>query len=183
MSQPPASDDETNSHDALAQFLKDVKPIKPHGRVELSAPKPAPIPKQRLQDEQQVLHDSLSDEWDPTLYLESDETLSFRRNGIAFHVIKQLRTGKWSVQAQLDLHGLRSNEASLALSQFIQDCTIKGRRCVRIIHGKGLGSVGGQPVLKIKVRRWLMQKQEVLAYCQAQPRDGGAGAVLVLLKA
>ncbi|MGZ5780588.1 MAG: Smr/MutS family protein, partial [Burkholderiaceae bacterium] len=84
---------------------------------------------------------------------------------------------------QLDLHGLRTDEARVALAEFLRDAGKRGFRCVRVIHGKGLGSVNKEPVLKNKVRNWLVQKNEVIAFCQAKAADGGAGALVVLLKA
>ncbi|MGH8848032.1 MAG: Smr/MutS family protein, partial [Polaromonas sp.] len=89
--------------------------------------------------------------------------------------------GGWSIQGQLDLHGLRREDAREALGQFIKDAHKTGWRCVRVVHGKGLGSPGKTPVLKGKVQSWLIQKQEVLAFVQARPAEGGAGALVVLL--
>jgi DNA-nicking Smr family endonuclease len=97
-------------------------------------------------------------------------------------VTRKLRLGQWSIQRQLDLHGLRSDEARQALGQFIREAHKQGIRCVRVIHGKGLGSPGKTPVLKSRVHSWLVQKNEVLAFVQAKPADGGAGAVVVLLQ-
>ena len=98
-----------------------------------------------------------------------------------FEMLRKLRRGVWTIQAQLDLHGLRSDEAREALGQFVRDAKRMGWRCVRVVHGKGLGSPGKEPVLKSKVQRWLVQKNEVLAFVQAKPSDGGAGALVVLL--
>ena len=93
-----------------------------------------------------------------------------------------MRRGDWSIQRQLDLHGLRSDCARELLSQFIREAHKHGIRCVRVVHGKGLGSPGKAPVLKNKVHSWLVQKKEVLAFVQAKPADGGAGALVVLLQ-
>jgi DNA-nicking Smr family endonuclease len=108
--------------------------------------------------------------------------LSFRRPGIGTDVTQKLRKGHWSLQGQIDLHGMRSDEAREALGQFIRDATKRDWRCVRVVHGKGLGSPGKTPVLKGKVLRWLVQKIEVLAFVQAKASEGGAGALVVLLK-
>jgi DNA-nicking Smr family endonuclease len=98
-------------------------------------------------------------------------------------VLKKLRSGGWVTQDQLDLHGLRVDQAREAIGQFIRDAVKRGVRCVRIIHGKGLGSMDKKPVLKSKVRNWLVQKDEVIAFCTARAADGGSGALMVLLKA
>jgi DNA-nicking Smr family endonuclease len=98
-------------------------------------------------------------------------------------VVRKLREGHWSIQRQLDLHGLRTDEARDALGDFIRTSHQLGLRCVRVVHGKGLGSPGRNPVLKRRVLRWLVQKREVLAFVQARPAEGGAGALVVLLSA
>jgi DNA-nicking Smr family endonuclease len=145
-------------------------------------PKPAPIPRQTLRDERAALAESQLSDITPDTLLDSDDALSFARNGISRDTLRRLRRGHWSLQGQLDLHGLRTDEAREALALFIHDCHRSDRRCLRIIHGKGLGSIGKEPILKAKVRSWLMQKQEVLAFCQAPAHEGGSGAVIVLLK-
>ena len=109
--------------------------------------------------------------------------MSFARDGIGADTLRKLRRGHWVIQAQLDLHGLRRDEAREALAEFLRQAIRRGLRCVRVIHGKGLGSVNKEPVLKGRVRNWLAQKQEVLAFCQARAADGGSGALVVLLKA
>ena len=97
-------------------------------------------------------------------------------------MVRKLRSGAWVIQDQLDLHGLDRHQAHVALAAFLANCAKRGVRCVRVIHGKGLGSINKEPVLKGKVRAWLVQKEEVIAFCQARPHDGGAGAVVVLLQ-
>jgi DNA-nicking Smr family endonuclease len=146
--------------------------------------KPAPKIPQAMQfqrDEKAVLKEAISDEFDVSTLLESDEHLSFRRPGVGPDVTRKLRRGDWSIQRQLDLHGLRRDDAREALSLFIREAHKQGIRCVRVVHGKGLGSPGKAPVLKSRVHSWLVQKNEVLAFVQAKPADGGAGALVVLL--
>jgi len=143
---------------------------------------PEPIPKQQMLDDAAALQEALSDEVDVTTLLETDEHLSFRRAGVGPDVTQKLRRGKWSIQRQVDLHGLRSDEARETLTTFIREAHRQGIRCVRVVHGKGLGSPGKAPVLKDKVHRWLVQKAEVVAFVQAQPAHGGAGALVVLLQ-
>jgi DNA-nicking Smr family endonuclease len=159
-----------------------VQPLAQPQRAALQPAPPPPLPRQSEQDEAAALKQTMSDEMDIASLLDTDEMLSFRRPGIGSDVTQKLRRGKWTIQQQIDLHGLRSDEAREALGSFVRDMHKKGLRCVRVIHGKGLGSPGKTPVLKDKVQRWLVQKDEVLAFVQAQPHQGGAGALLVLLK-
>lgn len=127
------------------------------------------------------MQEAISDEFDVSTLLDTDEHLSFRRHGIGADVTRKLRRGDWSIQRQLDLHGLRQDEARDKLGQFIREAHKQGIRCVRVVHGKGLGSPGKTPVLKSRVQTWLVQKNEVLAFVQAKPADGGAGALVVLI--
>jgi DNA-nicking Smr family endonuclease len=159
-----------------------VSPLPHKDRSSLAKEQPLPIPVQQQLDEQRVLRETMSDEWDTSSLLDTDEALSFRRPGIGPDVVRKLRKGDWSVQAQVDLHSLRTDEAREALGGFIRESFKTGLRCVRIVHGKGLGSPGKVPVLKSKVQSWLIQKNQVLAFVQATPVHGGAGALLVLLQ-
>lgn len=159
-----------------------VTPLPPSQRVVHSLAQPEPEPRQREADEQLALRQALSDDFDVDSLLETDETLSFRRPEISTEAVRKLRRGHWSLQAQIDLHGLRRDQAREALGQFIHDSAKRGLRCVRVVHGKGNGSPGREPILKSRVRRWLVQKQEVLAFVQARASDGGAGALMVLLQ-
>jgi DNA-nicking Smr family endonuclease len=159
-----------------------VQPLADTRRVLLKKEQAKPIALQHERDELSALQESMSDEFDVSSLLDTDELLSFRRPGIGLDVTRKLRLGQWSIQRQLDLHGLRSDEARQALGQFIREAHKQGIRCVRVIHGKGLGSPGKTPVLKSRVHSWLVQKNEVLAFVQAKPADGGAGAVVVLLQ-
>jgi DNA-nicking Smr family endonuclease len=160
----------------------EVEPLWGKARVEHPRSAPAPIPHQHLRDERAALAESISDEFDAMSLLETDDALSWQRDGIGAEVVRKLRRGHWVIQAQLDLHGARREEARELLAEFLRASLRRGERCVRIIHGKGLGSVDKQPVLKSKVRNWLVQKEEVLAFCQARPQDGGGGALIVLLR-
>jgi DNA-nicking Smr family endonuclease len=101
---------------------------------------------------------------------------------MARQVLRRLRRGHWVIQEGLDLHGLNRDEAAVAVAAFLSRCAARGLRCVRIVHGKGLGSPNREPVLKARLRNWLPRRQDVLAYCQAPASDGGSGALLVLLK-
>ena len=161
----------------------EVQPLKVAPRMVQALTPPEPIAKQRLLDNQQVMIDSLSDHFGVEQLLETDIDLSYRAQGIGQDVLNKLRRGEWTVQAQLDLHGYRVEAARAETAAFIRNATEQGLRCVRVVHGKGLGSKDRQPVLKSKVRSWLVQKQEVLAFVAARPAEGGNGALLVLLRA
>ena len=168
--------------DLFRNAVKEVKPLKHLNRITPQIEKPLPIPHQHLRDEAQALQESLSDEMDIDCLLETDDTLSYRREGLNPDVLRKLRRGHWTIQDEIDLHGLRRDEARTLLGTFLRECLQRGHRCIRIIHGKGHGSVNKEPVLKSKVRVWLVQKEEVLAFCQAKAADGGSGALIVLLR-
>lgn len=169
--------------DLFRQSVGEVAPLRAADKHLPPPPRPSPVARQRIADEQAALQESLSDEFSVESLLDTDEALSFARNGIGPDVVRKLRRGHWVIQDQLDLHGLRRDQAREMLADFLRQATKRGLRCVRIIHGKGLGSVNKEPVLKNKVRNWLVQKEEVLAFCQAKAADGGTGALVVLLKA
>jgi DNA-nicking Smr family endonuclease len=167
--------------EAFARSVQHAVPLPPSDRVVGTKPAAAPVPAMRQQDNEAVLHESLSDEMDIERLLDTDDGLSFKRPELGPDVTRKLRRGTWALQGELDLHGLRSDEARQALADFVRHATNQGWRCVRVVHGKGLGSPGRQPVLKAKVQRWLIQKREVLAWVQAKASEGGSGALVVLL--
>ena len=173
---------ERHERELFARTVGEVQPLRTTPQALRSRARPAPLPRQRERDEAAVLLESISDEFDVESLLDTDEALSFRRRGIGPEVVRKLRRGVWSLQAQVDLHGLRSDDARARLGRFLHDAVRDGLRCVRVIHGKGNGSPGREPVLKPKVRSWLVQKDEVLAFAQARASDGGHGALLVLLR-
>lgn len=172
-----------NEENLFSEAVKDARPLPDSNRAFHKINKPKPIPKQFIRDEQQALIDSLSDHYIPAHEIETGEELLYLREGHSPDILRKLRRGNWVIQAHIDLHGLVSDEARLYVATFISDCKKRGIRCVRIVHGKGLGSRNREPILKHKLRGWLIQKDEVIAYAQAKPQDGGSGAVIVLLKA
>ncbi|MHB1077113.1 Smr/MutS family protein [Thiobacillus sp.] len=162
--------------------VADAIPLPPSGRADIARPRPKPVAHQRQADERQVLVDALSDPWDWETAVSTGEELLYSRPGVPTAALRKLRRGGWVIRGELDLHGHTGDEARIAVAAFLNRCMIEDRRCVRIIHGKGHGSKNRLPVLKNKVRHWLMQREDVLAFCQARTVDGGAGAVIVLLK-
>jgi len=170
----------------LAQAFADVKPMPPRNRADVRPAAPAPIPRQRIADEEDAL---LASKYgaEPALHAwevgqEQEHGQTFLRAGLGSDVLSKLRRGHWALQGELDLHGMNSDEARDALADFLLDARARGARCVRVIHGKGLTSPGKEPVLKGKVRRWLAHWDDVLAYSEAPRHAGGGGAVLVLLR-
>jgi DNA-nicking Smr family endonuclease len=171
MATPPDEDD----------FRKGVEPLAEPRRVALERPRPAPLPRATWRDERAALAESLG----PISLeqaLESGEELAFVRRGYSPALLRKLRRGHWVVEASLDLHGLNRAQAAEAVREFLRDSRAQRLGCVRIVHGKGLRSRNREPVLKAKVYHWLKLREEVLAFCQAPAADGGAGAVLVLLR-
>ena len=168
--------------DVFRSAIGDVVPLRSQNRADVVSQPPPPIAHQREIDERDALRASMSDEFDVTTLLDVDAELSYTRSGIGPDVVRKLRKGHWVIQDEFDLHGMRREEARDALADFLREVTRRGLRCVRIIHGKGLGSVNKEPVLKGMVHKWLVQKDEVIAFCQAKVADGGSGALVVLLK-
>jgi len=168
--------------DDSSLFRSHVGPVRRlrHSRVDPEHPRPAPIPKMKLADEQQVLRESLTGDLEPDL--ETGEELVYSRPGLQRSVLRNLRRGRFAVGDHIDLHGMRSDEARVALWAFVQEAQRRGITCVRVIHGKGLRSSNRGPVLKPKLARWLRQWDAVLAYSSATRADGGTGATYVLLR-
>ncbi len=173
-----SSDDE--SRDLFRREMRDVRRIvgdraMPHPR------RPRAQPLKTLEAERQVRVDMLSDgPW--TEDIETGEELVYLKPGLQTRLLQRLRRGHFAVNAEIDLHGLNVSEARDALAEFLHECALRNHRCVRIIHGKGLGSRHGRPVIKGKVDRWLRLRDEVVAFCSARRVDGGTGAVYVLLR-
>lgn len=169
----------------FATAVGPIKPLpikhRPGQRANLARVAALPIAVQHQLDELAVMREALSDEFDVQTLLDTDDALSFRRPDIGPEVVRKLRRGVWAIQAQLDLHGLRREEARERLNRFVFEARRSGLRCVRVIHGKGNNSPGREPVLKGKVKSWLVQKKDVIAFTQARASDGGNGALLVLL--
>ena len=172
---------EAADRDLFRQAVADARPLPHHGKVLRLQDPPPPYPVQSHLDEHAALEESLAAGWTAEDWLDSGDEPNFVRAGVPRQVLRKLRSGAWVIQDQLDLHGLDRHQAREALAGFLANCARRGVRCVRVIHGKGLGSKNREPVLKTKVKHWLARREEVLAYCQARPVDGGSGALVVLL--
>ena len=173
MGSPPEDAEE------FRRAVADAEPLNHRTRVVHRRPAP-PVPRQRMRDEQAALAESLG----PLSVddaLEAGNELVYLREGYSRDVLRKLRRGHWVVEDELDLHGMNRHVAAVSVAEFMRQCRKRGRRCVRIVHGKGLGSRQREPVLKGLLRKWLL-REEVLAFSQAPAAQGGSGAVLVLLK-
>jgi DNA-nicking Smr family endonuclease len=175
--------DPCDSSDDFRKAVGDVQPLRPVPRATVRKPAPPPLPVQSLLDEHAALVESMEGPFSAEEALETGEELAYLREGLSRQVLRKLRRGHWVIQAALDLHGMNRNQAALAVAAFLREAGRRHLRCIRIVHGKGLGSKHREPVLKGKLRHWLAMRDEVLAYCQAPAHEGGGGAVLVLLKA
>ena len=140
-------------------------------------------PRSQAEDNADVMREAMSDAFEVDHLLDDDPTLSFTRAGVGSDVVRKLRKGVWPVQDELDLHGLRRDAARDQVGAFLASAGKRKLRCVCIIHGKGLGSTGGEPVLRSMVHSWLEQKDEVIAFCAANVDGRSHGALLVLLRA
>ncbi len=158
----------------------EVEPVR-HDRVEHAIEKPSAEPLQRQRDEARVLVDAFSDDY-LSEELQPGDELAYAVPGLQPSQFRKLRRGEFRREAELDLHGMTAENARKALALLLAEALEEGWRCLRIIHGKGLRSSNDGPVLKTRLNTWLRQRSEVLAFCSAPPRDGGTGAVYVLLK-
>lgn len=162
------------------ESVKGAKPLRHKKKAPVRKPKPLPRARFADQERREVLEESLRlDLQDGEVF--SGEDLWYAKPGVQLALMRKLRRGQFSVRAELDLHGMRSEDARVVVAEFLYDASQRGFRCVRIIHGKGLGSGPRGPVIKQKLGGWLRQRKNVLAFCSARPVDGGTGALYVLL--
>jgi DNA-nicking Smr family endonuclease len=171
-----------NDAELFRAEMEGVKPVRPSGRVKLDKPRPAPLPVKRMQDDRAVIAELLTDQagWDDCN--ETGDAESFLRTGLPRDVLRKLRRGHWAIQDEIDLHGMTTAMARTALSGFFQHARRYGLRCIKVIHGKGLRSPSGDAILRNKVRKHLGMRDDVLAFSDALPGDGGSGAVVILLR-
>ncbi len=172
---PPDPDD----IELFRKSVGKVTPVKNDRVTTISKPKPNPNPQAKPVDfKENFLHDSVHE----TEQLSNEDRMSFISPGLQKNVLKKLKKGHFGMDNELDLHGLTSAASKQQLLRFLYFCIEDGARCVRIIHGKGYRSSNNFPVLKNNLNLWLRQHQDVLAFCSAPARDGGTGAVYVLLR-
>jgi DNA-nicking Smr family endonuclease len=172
------SDDDV---DLFHRAISGAKPLRAGDRVERPAKKPKPKARFARADEKDALRESMQADID-TMESSNAENMRFRRQTVGRRTMRQLARGRFSVQAEIDLHGMTVSEAKPRLTDFIENCARQGLLCVRVVHGKGLGSGQRGPVLKNSVNHWLRKWDSVLAFVSARQVDGGTGAVYVLLE-
>ena len=173
--------DRDEASEIFREAVRDVRPIAPSNRVTPERLRPAPVPAKRLEDEQAVLDElaHLAMDGDD---IEFEDDATFLRPGVPRDILRKLRRTHWVIQDTLDLHGLTGDEAVAETAVFLAACKREGRRCVRIVHGKGLRSPRREPVLKRRIRKLLTRRDEVLAFAEPRSHQGGGGAVIVLLQ-
>ena len=172
------SDDDDN---LFQRLMSDAKPLKTEQRIPAATRKPKPKARFARADESAALAESLEVDIDE-LEASSGEALRFQRATVGRTTMRMLTRGSYAIQAEIDLHGMTLAEAKPRLDKFVHRCASNDKLCIRIVHGKGLGSGERGPVLKRGVDRWLRKWDAVLAFVSARQVDGGTGAVYVLLK-
>ena len=178
------TDDDQDPLDDEAQFrreMSDTKQLKNVGRVPLHRPKVPARARFSRQDDQAVMQESMFFDVEE-METSSSDSLRFNRASVGRRTMRKLARGAYSVQDEIDLHGMTVAEAKPALRSFVEASCCRGHACIRVIHGKGLGSGERGPILKSKVNTWLRKWDEILAFVSARQFDGGTGAVYVLLK-
>jgi DNA-nicking Smr family endonuclease len=167
-----------DDRDAFADATRGVRPLKPTGQAELGQARPSAIARHSRAAAEEMLAESMADNRGGWLA----EEIGFRRRSVAERTFRDLKRGRFSIEDEIDLHGLRQDAAKQALQAFISECAARHLGCVRVVHGKGSRSGPDGPVLKASVQQWLAQWDAVLAFTSAIPRHGGTGAVYVLLR-
>lgn len=178
MGKPPR--DEAGDSDDAALFRAAIGPVRAlPAKAPPARPRPAPTARMARRDEEAAL-DELRMAMDQPL-LEAGDALAWRRDTVPARILQRLRRGHYAVQDELDLHHADARQAQALLREFMKQARHADIGCVRVIHGKGLHSASGAPLLKNMVDRLLRQHADVLAFHSAPANAGGTGAVLVLL--
>lgn len=173
-----SSDDDVS---LFRRLMGDAKPLQPTEKAPVHRPTVSARARFARRDERAALRESLEADIDES-EAGAGESLRFHRPSVGRRTMRKLARGNFSVQDEIDLHGMTVPEAKKALQEFMGVCELGGYTCIRIVHGKGLGSGNRGPILKGKVNKWLRQWNAVLAFVSARQIDGGTGAVYVLLR-
>lgn len=178
-----AGDKKTNDDSELfRQMMSGVKPLtqKKSAEKHLSPRPPHPAPKRPPTANDPTNTDFIAREHAPNV--SPEEALFFARSGLQTRLLRQLKRGDLRPEGRLDLHGCTIAEAGILLTDFLKNAQTNGLRTVCVVHGKGHRSTEGRPVLKSQINQWLRDVPAVLAFSSAQPKDGGMGALYLLLK-
>lgn len=170
----------TEDSELFRQTIGEIRPLHSEKVPFNQKDKPKPYPKRKTVDVEARLTNTAPTDVEK---LGHEDSLSFVTDGLQKNIFKKLRQGYFGLDAELDLHGLTSHQAKQQLLHFLHDCVVQGYRCVHIVHGKGYRSNEDYPILKNNINVWLRQHQDVQAFCSAPQKEGGAGAVFVLLYA
>jgi len=173
----------TVSDDDMALFREAVGDVRSvtNDRADTQKSPPKPLVRHSEKDDRSVM-ESLLENLSEADLLETGEHLSYTQPGVQRAVLRKLKSGRYSLQSEIDLHGLTVDEARTELSRFLVEAQERRHLCVRVIHGKGRKKTESAPRLKPAVNQWLQRNKQVLAFCSARMNDGGTGAVYVLLK-
>jgi DNA-nicking Smr family endonuclease len=169
----------TEDSDLFRQTIGKVHAVKSDKVLLTADVKPKPYPKSQAFNVEEHLSNEAGFDIEK---VGLEDSMSFMAPGLQHNVMKKLRKGQYGLDAEIDLHGLNSNEAKRQLLHFLHDCVEDGCRCVHIVHGKGYRSPDNHPILKNNLNLWLRQHKDVQAFCSAPQKDGGTGAVFVLLQ-
>jgi DNA-nicking Smr family endonuclease len=177
------SKQKTPDDNLFLQQMKDVSPIKVEPTVVLAsdrldktnAEKRRQAAAAELKKDKNFLSGEYIEPVDPLAILE------FKRDGVQTGVFRNLRLGKYQIDARLDLHSMTVEQARTAVFQFIADCMTHDIRCALITHGKGEGRENPAQ-LKSCVAHWLPQFDQILAFHSAQKQHGASGATYILLR-
>jgi DNA-nicking Smr family endonuclease len=161
--------------------MEDIQPLEQDKRAPTYNPKPPARTRFKHADERAVLEESLDVDID-NIKTSSGESMQFKRASVGRRTMRKLSRGIFSVQSEIDLHGMTAPEAKSVLRDFVKNASLRGLTCIRVIHGKGIGSGESGPILKNKVNNWLRRWDEILAFVSTKQVHGGTGAVYVLLK-
>ncbi len=163
----------------FSKMTRGVRPLNKTDRADLSTQRLPPHTNNREDGDNNLAgYDSTI----PLEIVEPEEILFYLRNQLPHSTLRKFRRGELCSSMELDLHGLNSAEAATELQHFIDEAIRHEMRCFLLIHGKGRSSSSQLPILKSRVNQWLRQREEIIAFCSARQRDGGSGALYVLLK-
>ncbi|MDR3300435.1 MAG: Smr/MutS family protein [Candidatus Accumulibacter sp.] len=174
----PSPEEIADFHAAVAG----VSPLKTAERVVHERAKPSPRPRQSELDEAAVAAESLRGSFEIDELAAIGEANAFLRPGLPRSVLRDLRRGRWTIRNHIDLHGANRHQAREEVARFLAESVREGKRCVRIVHGRGHGSPGHEGILRQLVKSWLSRSHDVLAFCHPPPSDGGEGALWILLR-